>query len=949
MKKIVSVLTAGVITVSNVMLTDIKVSAEKSDVTAVGEAYLKVIQQNGEYAMSKLTHSVYNGGSEYVNKWFLIDSSDKSAAQLSYTLCDIAGDGVPELFLVLPNGSFNNGYYSYGFYGFENGKLKCVDDYIVPRKRYYITESNMVKNEGSSGGMNSETSYYSLAADSATLKQEIAYVIDEDRYLLRQNGTEKEISEDEYVQGLRECEEQYKKKTLDLYSIYDPTGIYEFMAQAVGKGVPGDDITDVVSDSELMQIQDCIKLLNGFYMKDEADVCDISSLTEFDMANLMAFVGEYFDSFVGEKVDAGEPPSDWIGPWYKYLRLSDMYEAAYKYFGVDITGVFEQLSLYEPPSDSKVGWRTHGDVKTVNGVECIEIPEQVDAAPAITPYIERIYSLSDDCSYVLYKYYGNHYTDSEPCTKPLKKLTLKSDDMRYGYAIVRNRVENGEKHYYIEQCGLGAKLFLTVSELSEYIVTNREKSNIEIDYSKINDCTDVQYYIDYLSEVIGDVRPNDSAKYDIAKYIEYVIENCCAVELKAVLGKVTVDRSCIEDAIVKADEIRVMFEKLLSDKNIALNKNIKVVIRINCLKGKVKKGVTVIYDETLRDVCDGFDGIRVVLDNNCHGVYATYAQIEELADNNVNSVYVKHRSNEYQIRYIGIDKKNIEKIDTPLTFTFKADDPLDTVYFRKNDSTALNWGGQIDDLNGTIEINTGISGDYYTEKNQPDISDISSLSDEEREAVEFIVSRGFMELSDGNFRPYMSLSRYDFTRAIVSLFYELNLDAECIFPDVDMNNMYYSYVASAQEKNTVVGYEDGTFRGNNHTTREEVISIAARTLADKKGYFYPENTDEYIRFADKELIQGWENQYEEIALAVREGLIVSGGVLAPQMNITRVDAAVILYRLFNLLYDTSPIKTSPSDGGNIEFPIMPTVVGCVSAISVGVIAFIFIRKIRIKG
>ena len=99
----------------------------------------------------------------------------------------------------------------------------------------------------------------------------------------------------------------------------------------------------------------------------------------------------------------------------------------------------------------------------------------------------------------------------------------------------------------------------------------------------------------------------------------------------------------------------------------------------------------------------------------------------------------------------------------------------------------------------------------------------------------------------------------------------------------------------------MAGFEDNTFRGGQNTIREEVISISARTLAGKKGYSYPENTDDYVQFADNEKIAGWENQFGEIALSVREGLIEKGGVLAPKANVTRLDASVILYRLFKFV------------------------------------------------
>lgn len=257
----------------------------------------------------------------------------------------------------------------------------------------------------------------------------------------------------------------------------------------------------------------------------------------------------------------------------------------------------------------------------------------------------------------------------------------------------------------------------------------------------------------------------------------------------------------------------------MAEKNINLNKKIKIVIRIDAKKANLKKGVYIVYDKTLVKNKGIFDAIKVVIDDKYQSVYATSAQIDTLLSGKINSVYLKQKNSGYTIKFIKANGKTAENCVVPITFTLQSTDPLSTVFFRKDKASDINWGGQVDDINGTIEMSTSNSGEYYVKKNKPEISDISILDEEQQKAVEFMVSRGFFEVENKKFSPYMSLSRYDFTRAIVNLFYELNFAAETTFSDIEKSDDYYAYVASAQERDTVKGYEDNTFRGKNHTTR----------------------------------------------------------------------------------------------------------------------------------
>lgn len=646
MKKILCAFTAFIIALSSFNFVPKSASAENSETMAALEGYSEIIKKLSDYYNNNKSN---NTKSKYVNDNLDNYMDEESSSRIKYTLCDLAGDGVPEILIAaFQKNSFN--YNAYGFYGFENNKVISLDDNIGERNRYYITGSNMIKQEWSSGAMDCGYTYYILDKNSAKLKLNYECFVNMDKYVYRDNVSEKIISKDEYFE--KELKDK-ENNSLEWYPIYDPSGIYDYMSKASGRSIPGEEVQEKTDDDALLQIENCIKVLHSVFMQNDNDVCDISSFTEYDMANLMLFIGRYGDAFIGNPVDAGEQPENMPGPWKKYIKLSDMYDAAYKYFGIDIEGVFEQLSLYKAPKNAKFGWRYDGTVENVNGVECVEVGEQVDAAVFISPCIEKIYSLSDDCSYVLYKYYEDMSENGpKPYTEPLKVLREdKSMRASRGYAIIKNRVENGKKHYYIVQCGLDKKSFLLNSELNRYITTKKEASNIFIDYSNVKKFNEINQYIDYLGQILNGVQPNDSAKSAIAEYIEYAIEHCCAVKIKLSGNKLVINRESIEQAILRADEIKVMFENFLSERGISLNKKIKIIIRAEASKSALKKGMKIVFENSLSEICDNFDDVRVVLDKNNQAVYATSSQIKKLIEGNTSSIYIKQDNKSYEVLF----------------------------------------------------------------------------------------------------------------------------------------------------------------------------------------------------------------------------------------------------------------------------------------------------------
>jgi len=88
-----------------------------------------------------------------------------------------------------------------------------------------------------------------------------------------------------------------------------------------------------------------------------------------------------------------------------------------------------------------------------------------------------------------------------------------------------------------------------------------------------------------------------------------------------------------------------------------------------------------------------------------------------------------------------------------------------------------------------------------------------------------MVSKGYFEVNEGKFNGNDPLNRYEFMKALVSMFFALDREVEATFTDISKDNYYYPYVASAQKDNIVEGYDDNTFRGEINIPKEQVLVL----------------------------------------------------------------------------------------------------------------------------
>lgn len=541
----------------------------------------------------------------------------------------------------------------------------------------------------------------------------------------------------------------------------------------------------------------------------------------------------------------------------------------------DVEGLMDSLESVGP----KYNYTNVTDDFTQDEVE--KIAKLI--AESLGGKITSIYKLSDGVYYVV--------------------ITL-SDGNNKGAVVKEIRSEN-ERTFKVDK---PLNEVMTNEALDDYVKEINSNPNVSIDYSETSDFTDTADYTQYLNKVIDNVdglTVNDVGKSEIATFIENAVTNISKNIVNSKENKIIITDKDIENSVSSANKAKTEFEKNLSNKNISLNKDLKIIIRIDGTGIDYGKPLQIILDKSVMEKLDNVDSIKILLGNNSHGINITSENLKSLIEQygSVNIQIENIENNKYNITFA--DEKGIivEKLYSAIGFFLPAQSEIATVLVSYNGGND-NWGGQYDKANSAIEFSTKYSGKYEILENDIKIKDIDNLNDNQKQAIMFMVSKGYFDLDNNLFKPIDSLTRYDFTEALVRMFFALDRDVDTSFIDVNKDSRYYAMVASAEKDKIVEGYDDGTFRGDLNISKEEVIALCARTLAEKKGYTYPENLDNYINFIDKDQISDWAKK--DIALAVREGLIDGIGTLNPKESIQRSDSTEMLYNLFMLLYETAP-------------------------------------------
>jgi hypothetical protein len=168
------------------------------------------------------------------------------------------------------------------------------------------------------------------------------------------------------------------------------------------------------------------------------------------------------------------------------------------------------------------------------------------------------------------------------------------------------------------------------------------------------------------------------------------------------------------------------------------------------------------------------------------------------------------------------------------------------------------------------------------------------------ESIQALVAREIVNgTGNGNFNPMADITRAEFIQMLLKAFDLINKDAESTFNDVTKGNWYYAPVASAEKLGITSGKAMGYFGANDSISREE-LSVLAYRMIKLLEVQLPGQAAE--AFADGSEISGYAR---EAVAAMKEAGIIQGvgsDRFAPKAMANRAQAAVIIYRLFNLYY-----------------------------------------------
>lgn len=371
-------------------------------------------------------------------------------------------------------------------------------------------------------------------------------------------------------------------------------------------------------------------------------------------------------------------------------------------------------------------------------------------------------------------------------------------------------------------------------------------------------------------------------------------------------NRLTLTGETVSALAEEATRAKADLEGLLAANNVALNKPITILIRILWQDMDAGSPCQLTLNEALLEAM-GDCSVQILLGDGQHYVRISSATLRTLLSGmgTLSIQLSRGEDNTYALSFLNGEGQVWEQLPAGITLGLPAAGPMSTIMVSYGGQTD-NWGGQYDPANRSISFETPWAGQYQVLENDVAISDIDGLSEESRTAIAFLVSRGYLTLKDGSFRPDEPLTRYEFTQALVGMFFALDRSLSTTFIDVPADNPFYPYVASGQARGIVTGLPDNTFGGDLDITVEQLLALATRTLIQEKGYAEPDDPDLYLSaFSDGDEVSDWARA--QAAMAVRDGLLDRGGLLSPTAPTTREQAAVTLYRLFLLLYEVPPV------------------------------------------
>ncbi len=230
--------------------------------------------------------------------------------------------------------------------------------------------------------------------------------------------------------------------------------------------------------------------------------------------------------------------------------------------------------------------------------------------------------------------------------------------------------------------------------------------------------------------------------------------------------------------------------------------------------------------------------------------------------------------------------------------------PGDPTYQAVTNSKGDAVGGKYNPVTNTLDVKVSTSDTYTIKENKKNFSDISSKSKEMQDAINILASKGIISGTSATaFSPDSPITRAEIAALIVRTLSKYDANAEGGFADVTRSDWFFGACGSAKKHNIMSGTSATTFAPKVNIPKDQIACVAARVLRIEMKYKNPANVNSVLSvYKDASSLAEW--SLTDLALATRENLVVKrgDGYFNPTTTMTRGDAAIILYRMFNKIW-----------------------------------------------
>jgi len=320
-------------------------------------------------------------------------------------------------------------------------------------------------------------------------------------------------------------------------------------------------------------------------------------------------------------------------------------------------------------------------------------------------------------------------------------------------------------------------------------------------------------------------------------------------------------------------------------------------------------------DENMYEVKDFIDSINKFSKNKQHGHMREAIEVKnaELAEKSPLFAQLREKSKSCKVsakgvymRMVGQTFECIQDIIDSFDEAYEAQKDFEA---EENNKKPSNGGGGFGGGGGGTSSKVEFSPDLITpeepEKLDPEKSPVEGFKDLEGYEWAKDAINGLRNLSivrgdgTGNYRPGDYVTREEFLSMLLATFYVETERGATPFGDVAVGQWYTDVVATAYALGVTNGKGDGTFGIGENIIRADMVVLAAR-LAEARGVTIQKNVEAEI-FADFTQIPQY--AYANVVGFQMAGLVQGDetGSFNPHNNLTRAEAAVFFWNIFNYI------------------------------------------------